>query len=387
MAMKNLFEDEVEEEVSEELEEYDEEGDDDEEEDEEVEDDEESDEESEDTEEDDEEDEEEIEDDEDGEESGDDSDEDGDLEEDDDEDSEEEDDELEEYASLTPEATEWYKKATDLGKAANTTFLAKWVRQGKPIEQLTEYEIFTEDDLYNKFEEVMEGHDPNRKLVPLSNDQEGWDKFREDELNIPRDPDGYEDEVFFGADGQYRNVADTEEKREQYRNLFYRRSYSVEQAQDYIQGEQDKVEISEEEWKEHLDSYKNKEHEKLQQVLGKEDLKYWRNVIQKRLGTSDTGKALLQEFSKSKIVHSANFFGLLVELLSTSADLSDDSVKSAPLTKLSNDQLQAKEDKLYKRKELSDEFKHGNKSQQKMHRRVMRRLRHVQNEMQNRGLL
>lgn len=335
-----------------------------------------------DSDEDEEEDDEESEEDEDGDEDEEDDDE-GD---DDDDDDDEVDEEIEEAASLTPEATEWFKKATENGKVGDSKFLAKWVQQGKDIEALTENEIFSEDDLYDKFERVMESHDPNRDLVPLSNDQEGWDKFNEKYWNVPQDPDGYEDTLFIGSDGQYRGVADSEEKRDQYRQYFYRESLSKEQAQSYLENEQEKVQMAEEEWGEFMENYKNQEKGKLEQVLGKEDMRYWRQVIQRKLKGSETGVALLKEFKSSKLVHSANFFGLMVELLSSSADLSDDQ-KEPPHLKMTDEQLKEKEDKLYARKELSEEYKNGTASQRKLYRKYYQTLRKIQREMKNRGLL
>ena len=329
------------------------------------------------------EDDEESEEDEEGDEDEEDDDE-GDLDDDDDDDDVDED--IEEAASLTPEATEWFKKATENGKVGESKFLAKWVQQGKDIEELTKHEIFSEDDLYDKFEHVMEGHDPNRDLVPLSNDQEGWDKFNEKYWNVPRDTEGYEDTLFIGADGQYRGVADTEEKREQYRNYFYRESLSKEQAQSYLQNEQEKVQMAEEEWSEFMGKYKNQERHQLEQVLGKEDTRYWRQVIQRKLKDSDTGMALVEEFKNSKLLHSANFFGLLVELLGSSADLSDEK-KEPPHLKMNDEQLREKETKLYARKELSEEYKNGTAAQRKLYRKYYNTLRNIQREMSNRGLL
>ena len=336
--------------------------------------------------------EEEDEDDEEDEESDDDDgDGDGEDDEDEEDDGEEDDDdevdeEIEEAASLTPEATEWFKKATENGKVGDSKFLAKWVQSGKDISHLTEYGVFSEADLFEKFEHIAESHDPNRDLVPLSNDQEGWDKFNEKYWNVPREPEDYGDELFIGSDGQYRGVADDEKKREQYRQYFYRESLSKEQAQSFLQNEQEKVTMAEEEWTDFINNYKVQEKNKLETVLGKEDMRYWRQVVQRKMKDSDTGTALMKEFKNSKVLHSSNFFGLLIELLSSSADLSDDA-KEPPHLKMTDEQLVEKEQQLYDRKEMSQEYENGNASQQKRHARVKRALRKIQREMKNRGLL
>lgn len=288
------------------------------------------------------------------------------------------DQELLKNAAITKEGREYLTQARESGKVVDPQFLIEWLARDGSFEKLSQGKIYSYADLMNSFKNFSERDDADRDLVPMANDIEGWEAHDEKYRNVPREADGYPDEIFDGI-----KLAETEEDREAYRQGWKSKGLSIDQARAILKEEDDSWYHLVEKEKEAYDLYKREQQDLLKEAFG-EDHDYWIRTVLENLRKIPSSAAFLNEFRNTKTLHSASLITMLKDYTELNSVLPPKEQMVGRLSMYSKEKLEAAKESVEKSPEYTETYRTGTPDQRAKFAKANAALDAIMNELSRR---
>ncbi len=279
----------------------------------------------------------------------------------------------------------WLEAAQAEGRVPDDQFAAMVGKNRIDSSMLVENGIFDMGDMYSYMKGLRENQDPDRLVVPSTENEEEWRAFLKEGFNVPEEAEGYKDDLFAET---YLAGEEFKDDRDDLRKMFHDNMFSEEQAYAMI---------------EKYDDYRRNYHDS--QIQEKNDyIAQERAAIEKEYG-EDTravmkdaiafikkyGPEFDVEYHGEKIKSSSAFIRMINRALNDSAAPERLQLKQAAVSiqSLTPSGLEKMRDALIERREKYMPYKNdgSRKDMQKKLKSATIKLNKVLDEINKRGLV
>ena len=271
------------------------------------------------------------------------------------------------------------------GKEVDSDFLHDWLVSGRETKSLAEDNIFSYEDLAEKYETMRAIEGNLAEIMPDEDDKEAWDAIINERKGIPTHPEDYSEDIFEGIDFIEEGESGEIEKND-WRNYFYSNGYSPEQARNHMVDQFEKHTALEAQKKEEAIEY-IRENKKILRTAFGVNYKERLGTVTEVLKQTPSFASFQEEFKNTEVLNSANFYQLLNDLIARNVTLQENKETQKGISLLSDDNLEAYLDKVIASKAYSKSYQHGSAKQQKIWRKAEALIEEISQEKIKRGLV
>lgn len=290
-----------------------------------------------------------------------------------------EDSEIVSAAYLAEDFDAFFTLARENNITVDERFVANMAREGVDPNYMAEKGIFSFADWVNHADHLEETNNPDRIIIPDGDDPEEHAEFNERVFGIPREIEGYPEDLF---DGTF--LEESPEAVDKVLTYSKNEMLSREQARGFVGFLQEEKELHEEEMEHQERLYIREQGEQLDEIYGEgldDQIKIVKRVLRNH------GEEFAKEYGGDKVLKSASFFKMMSSMIDAGTKITDISIRdfTRTLQTVGTEKLEALLNKIANDPRYDDKHANSKGSSLKTYKRLGRQYNAIHAELEKRG--